>query len=378
MTESDSPADSSASSLEVSDVVVNNLNITHVTNVPRPHDLKERFPLTADLTAQVSSQRLTIENILDGKDRRLLVVVGPCSLHHKGGALDYGQRLAKLAQTLPNLFLVMRAYGAKPRTTTGWKGLIYDPSMDGSNDLNGGITLMREIAHGLAMLGLPLATEVLDPFTIEFFADLISWASIGARTVESQTHRELASGLSMPVGFKNATEGGRNGTRKAVDAVQAAKSPHTFWGISDEANLAFIETRGNPYGHVVLRGGDLGPNYQAGWVQEACDLLNTRMLHPQLVIDCSHDNTKPLTGGLKDFRLQAHVLENVVRQRKAGNRNIVGVMLESNVVEGNVKIPDSLHPSDIGMLMPGRSVTDACLSWQDTERLLMDMDHLLQ
>ncbi|TDB02653.1 3-deoxy-7-phosphoheptulonate synthase [Halomonas marinisediminis] len=324
--------------------------------LPTPGDLCRELPLSADLKRRVESQRQSVHNILAGHDDRLLVVVGPCSIHDPRAALEYAQRLAELsARVEDRLLLVMRVYVEKPRTTVGWKGLAYDPGLDGTGDMARGLEVSRRLMRDVSALGLPVATELLQPMLAPYLEDLLSWVAIGARTTESQLHRELASGLAAAVGFKNAT-GGDIGV--ALDAMRAAAHPHSHFGMDSEGRPVIRDTEGNPYTQLVLRGGHGEPNYQAHHVQAARRALEEGGLSPRLMVDCSHANAR------KDHRRQSEVLLDVLAQRQAGETAITGVMLESHLHEGK----QALEP---GRLRHGVSVTDACIGWETTEHLLL-------
>ncbi|AKJ43913.1 3-deoxy-7-phosphoheptulonate synthase [Pragia fontium] len=335
---------------------LNNVNISDEQVLITPEELKAKYPLSAIDEGSISASRQTISDILHGRDKRLLVVCGPCSVHDPDAAIEYAHRLKKLAdETKDQLFIVMRVYFEKPRTTVGWKGLINDPHMDGSFDVEHGLHLARKLLLELVSMGLPLATEALDPNSPQYLGDLFSWSAIGARTTESQTHREMASGLSMPVGFKNGTDGSL-GT--AINAMKAAAMPHRFVGINQSGQVCLLQTQGNPNGHVILRGGKT-PNYEAEHVQACEEQMKKAGLNPALMIDCSHGNSN------KDFRRQSEVVYSCLEQIKAGNRSIIGLMLESNIHEGN---QSSEQPrSDMRY---GVSVTDACINWETTDTLL--------
>jgi len=303
-----------------------------------------------------------MEAILSGQDPRLLVVVGPCSIHDQKAALDYARRLSQLAQELADrLFIVMRCYFEKPRTTVGWTGSIPDPNMDGSGDMKSGLRIARELLLEINALGLPAATEFLDPLVPQYIADLISWAAIGARTTESQTHRMMASGLSMPVGFKNSTDGNE---AVAIQAILAARGKHTFLGFDEDGRSAIVSTTGNGSGHVVMRGGKHSPNYHETNIAAAQAALQKAGLPPELMVDCSHANSH------KNHERQIEVCREVVRQRAAGNRGLIGLMIESNLFPGRQDIPPGLGPLE--GLKYGVSVTDACISWGQTEKLLRE------
>lgn len=336
-----------------------NVNVASKTILPTPAEVKAELPMTDAAEETVLRSRATIERILDGTDPRLLVVVGPCSIHDTSAALEYAERLQGLADEVADaLFLLMRVYFEKPRTTVGWKGLINDPDMDDSFRIEKGIHTARKLLLTLGEWGLPTATEALDPIMPQFMGELISWTAIGARTTESQTHREMASGLSTPVGFKNGTDGS---LQVAIDALQSARQPHHFLGINQDGRTAVFQTRGNRYGHIVLRGGGGQPNFSADYVALSEEALRGAGLPERIVIDCSHANSN------KDPARQSSVAENCVEQVVAGSRSITGVMLESNLHSGNQKIP-----ADLADLQYGVSVTDACMDWETTENVLRD------
>lgn len=322
-----------------------------------PAQLKDEMPGTDTAYETVIESRQSIKRMLRGKDDRILVIVGPCSIHDENGAYEYASRLAKLRKAvLDRLFIVMRVYFEKPRTTVGWKGLINDPHLDGTGDMGYGLRQGRRIMLAINDMELPTATEFLDPIVPQYIDDLVTWAAIGARTTESQTHRELASGLSMPFGFKNTTDGN---LQIAVDAMCSARAPHNFLGVSQYGQTAIIKTTGNVWGHIILRGGSHGPNYDKDSVQQVMQTLNKFQLPNYIMIDCSHANSN------KDFRRQESVLEEVIRQRVEGNSTLFGVMLESNLNEGNQPIPQ-----DLSQLKYGVSVTDGCMNWETTERII--------
>ena len=334
-----------------------NVHIASNIPLPPPRVLAAETAPTDAQTAFVSEARQQIRAILFGRDPRFLVVVGPCSIHDPAAGLDYARRLAALARELGDrLCVVMRVYFEKPRTTVGWKGLIMDPHLDGSCDIPTGLRLARRILRDVIDLGLPTATELLDPITPQYIADLICWSAIGARTTESQTHRQMASGLSMPVGFKNGTDGG---LQIAIDAMQSAMRPHSFLGIDQDGYTCIVRTTGNPDGHVVLRGGRLNTNFDAESIRIAAESLTKAGLPPTLMVDCSHANS------LKQHAKQEEVWRSLIEQRVAGSKPINGVMIESNLAEGSQSIPENL-----AALRYGVSVTDACLGWEVTERAL--------
>ncbi len=327
-----------------------------VRSLPAPDALRRELPLTPELAHRVETQRQAVRDILAGRDDRLLVVVGPCSIHDPEAALAYARRLAELAPKVADrLLLVMRVYVEKPRTTVGWKGLAYDPDLDGTGDMARGLEVSRRLMRDVAALGLPVATELLQPMLAPYLEDLLAWVAIGARTTESQLHRELASGLDAVVGFKNAT-GGDIGV--ALDAMRAAAHPHSHFGLDGEGRPVIRDTDGNAHAHLVLRGGHGEPNYQAHHVQAARRALEEAGLTPRLMVDCSHANAR------KDHRRQSEVLLDVLAQREAGETALAGLMIESHLHEGK----QALSP---GQLRHGVSVTDACIGWETTERLLL-------
>lgn len=341
--------------------MVNKLFDTNIENyhvLLTPQEVKSQLPLTQLAKETVLKYRQEIRDILDLKDRRKFIVIGPCSIHNIDLALEYSQRLKNLSERVRDkLLLVMRVYFEKPRTTVGWKGLINDPEMDDSFHIEKGILMARKLLLKIAELGLPAGTEALDPIVPQYISELIAWSAIGARTAESQTHREMSSGLSMPVGFKNGTDGN---IQVALNALHSAKNPHHFLGINQKGEVSVVQTKGNAYGHVILRGGNGKPNYDQTSIQLVEEELKKANISPRLVIDCSHGNSK------KNYTLQASVLENVVQQIVDGNTSIVGVMMESNLYEGNQKIPPNLEDLKYGV-----SVTDACIGWEETERVIL-------
>jgi len=339
---------------------IEDLNIASQQVLTSPEDLKTQLPTTSMIADGVMQARQTIKNILDGKDHRLFVVIGPCSIHDTEAALDYGRRLAVLADELKDtLYIVMRVYFEKPRTTVGWKGLINDPHLDNTFDIETGLHMGRKLMLDLAALGLPLATEALDPISPQYMQDLISWSAIGARTTESQTHREMASGLSSSIGFKNGTDGGLT---VAINALQSVANPHRFLGINSDGKVSIVTTRGNPNAHVVLRGGNGKPNYDSVSVSICEQELNNANIKPNIMVDCSHANSN------KDHNLQPLVLDNVSNQILEGNTSIIGVMLESHINGGNQKLSSNADDMQYGV-----SVTDACIDWETTETSLVGM-----
>lgn len=334
-----------------------NLNVLSQHTLLSPSQLHADIPASAVATQTVSDARRSLAEILSGRDARLLVVVGPCSIHDTAAALDYARRLKALAAELSDqIFMVMRVYFEKPRTTVGWKGLINDPRMDDSFHIEEGLRVARQLLIDLNEMGLPCGTEALDPITPQYLGDLIAWSAIGARTTESQTHRELASGLSSPVGFKNGTDGN---LEVALNAMLSAAQPHSFLGINGEGQVAITQTRGNTFGHLILRGGAV-PNYDSVAVAQAEAALSAAKLPVNIVVDCSHANSR------KNHALQTLVLKDVVHQIADGNRAIKGVMLESNLFEGNQKLG---RPQD---LRYGVSITDACIDWDTTAACLRE------
>lgn len=336
-----------------------NLNVKELTPIIAPFYLKQIFPLLQDEAVFVTQGRTTVRNILKGEDKRLMAVVGPCSIHDPKSAIEYAEKLAKLSEEVKEkMFLVMRVYFEKPRTTVGWKGLINDPDMDGSHQISKGLGIARRLLSEITKLRLPIAGEMLDPITPQYISDMITWGAIGARTTESQTHREMASGLSFPVGFKNSTDGN---LKVATDAMLAALRPHSFLGINSEGKTSIVKTTGNPNVHLVLRGGDKKPNYSYDDIIEAYELLKKNNLPTGLMVDCSHANS------MKDHNNQPNVLKNVVDQICKGNSPIKAVMIESNLCEGNQSIPENLK-----LLKYGVSITDKCLDWEATKKMLKD------
>jgi 3-deoxy-7-phosphoheptulonate synthase len=334
-----------------------NLHVKSALRLVTPRALKAELPLSEASNRTVVESRARIQKILQQQDSRLLVVIGPCSIHDVKGALEYGTRLNTLRKELADrMEIVMRVYFEKPRTTIGWKGLINDPHLDGSADIETGLKQARQLLLELTGMGLPAATEFLDPIIPQYIDDLVTWAAIGARTTESQTHREMASGLSMPVGFKNGTDGS---LQIALDAMVSARTPHSFLGIDQDGVTSIIRTTGNPAGHLVLRGGRLQTNYDAQSLQEAEGKLVQSGLPPVLMVDCSHANSG------KQHARQEEVWMSVLKQRVAGTRSLIGLMVESYLEEGNQPFPKV--PSE---LRYGVSITDACVGWKATERML--------
>ncbi len=344
---------------------IHNVNVASKQLLPSPAQVKAELPMSDAAEQTVLRSRHTLYDIIEGRDPRLFAVVGPCSIHDVSAAMDYANRLKALADELQDaLFVIMRVYFEKPRTTVGWKGLVNDPDMDDSFRIEEGIRLARKLLLELGDMGLPTATEALDPIMPQFFGELISWTAIGARTTESQTHREMASGLSTPVGFKNGTDGS---LQTAINALQSARQPHHFLGINQEGRVAVFQTRGNPHGHIVLRGGGGRPNYDSVNVTLTEQALEKAGLKARIVVDCSHGNSN------KDPALQPLVARDCAEQVANGNRSIAGFMLESNLKAGNQKIP-----KDLSKLEYGVSVTDACIDWPTTEQTLREIAALLR
>jgi 3-deoxy-7-phosphoheptulonate synthase len=333
------------------------VNILKIEPLIAPEELQRKLPLTPKLAETVLEGRAEIQDILHGLDDRFLMIVGPCSIHDSDAALEYASRLKTLAdQVKDRVLVVMRVYFEKPRTTLGWKGLVNDPHLDGSFDVSHGLHKARKLLMDLAEMGVLSGTEFLDPIVPQYIADLVSWAAIGARTTESQMHREMASGLSMPVGFKNGTDGN---SQIAVDAMKTSQASHAFLGIDMEGHNCVIRTSGNPYSHIILRGGTSGANYEAKTVAEVQGMLEKANLAPRLMVDCSHANSA------KDHNKQGIAFKDVVGQRADGNANVVGVMVESNLNPGNQKLE-----VDLTALQYGVSITDACIGWDETADLI--------
>ncbi|MGD2053254.1 MAG: 3-deoxy-7-phosphoheptulonate synthase [Gammaproteobacteria bacterium] len=335
------------------------VRISGIHEVQPPEVVHNEFPMTDAASETVYRTRDSIHKILHGEDDRLVVIVGPCSVHDPDAAREYASRLKPLIDGLADeLCIVMRVYFEKPRTTVGWKGLINDPDMDESFHINKGLSLARHLLLDLAEEGVPAGTEFLDLISPQYYADLISWGAIGARTTESQGHRELASGLSCPIGFKNSTDGGY---KIAIDAVNAASRPHVFMSLTKKGHSAIFYTRGNNDCHIILRGGNNKPNYDSDSIDHACEQLEQNELRPQVMVDCSHANSN------KDYRRQADVCRAIAKQIRAGESRIIGVMMESNLVEGRQDVITGQK------LTYGQSVTDACIAWETTEVLLQEL-----
>jgi len=333
------------------------LHVKEIVPLLAPRALKALSPTPEAANTVVAQSRERVIRILNQEDPRLLVVIGPCSIHDEKSALQYATRLSKLQQEFADkMEIVMRVYFEKPRTTIGWKGLINDPHLDGSQDIETGLKIARKLLLQIVGMGLPAATEFLDPIVPQYIADLITWAAIGARTTESQTHREMASGLSMPVGLKNATDGS---LQVAIDAMGATRHPHSFLGMNEDGATSIVRTSGNPHAHVVLRGGRAMTNYDAASIKAAEAKLISEKLPPVLMVDCSHANSE------KKFAKQEDVWRSVIEQRVGGTKSLIGLMVESHLSEGNQPIP-----KNISELRYGVSITDSCIGWEATERML--------
>jgi 3-deoxy-7-phosphoheptulonate synthase len=340
----------------------NNIHVLDTQPLPSPDALKADLPITEEAAELVYRSREEVRAVLAGRDRRPLVVVGPCSIHDPEAALDYAEQLRALRDRVADdLLIVMRVYFEKPRTTVGWKGLINDPHLNGSHDIATGLRVARRLLLDVARLGLPAATEMLDPISPQYLADLVTWTAIGARTTESQTHREMASGLSMPVGYKNGTDGSLT---VAINALIAASRAHSFLGIDGSGRVAVVRTKGNPDGCVVLRGGGGRPNYSRDDVARAAAALDRAGLPARMMVDCSHDNSG------KDFRKQPAVIADIGDQLARGSRHILGVMIESNLVEGR---QDHDEQAGRDALVYGQSITDACVDMRTTEEIVVGL-----
>ncbi|MBU2548480.1 MAG: 3-deoxy-7-phosphoheptulonate synthase [Proteobacteria bacterium] len=336
---------------------IQDVRVQGYTPLITPGQLIEELPLSQKAEATVIEGRAAIQNIMSKTDPRLLVIVGPCSIHDEKAALEYAERLADLNERVKDTFcLCMRVYFEKPRTTVGWKGFVNDPTLDGAYDMQAGLRQARALLLRIVEMGLPTATEMLEPITPQYLADVVCWAAIGARTTESQTHRELASGLSMPVGFKNGTDGSLS---SAINALVAARAPQAFLGIDQQGRTCIVHTNGNPWGHIVLRGG-IRPNYDPISIEEARLMLIEKNLPEVIVVDCSHDNSH------KKHQGQSNVWRNVIDQTIRDSEAVVGLMLESNLYEGNQK-----YAGDMDRLRYGVSITDECISWETTEQLIL-------
>jgi 3-deoxy-7-phosphoheptulonate synthase len=335
------------------------LHVVANNPLPSPAFLQSEIAASPSETELITSSRREISDIIYGRDDRFLLIVGPCSIHDPEACREYAEKLAQLSEEVRDqILIVMRVYFEKPRTTVGWKGLIMDPDLNGSDDIIKGLTAARTFLREVLSLGLPTATELLDPITPQFIADLISWSAIGARTSESQTHRQMASGLSMPLGFKNATSGS---LKAATNAIKAATQRQTFLGVSGQGIASAVTTKGNPHCHLILRGGDNGPNYDEASIARTCEALRESQLPETVMVDASHANCG------KNHEQMPAVFENIIAQRVAGNKAITGAMLESHLVAGNQPFPQPLE-----QLTRGQSITDQCIDWSTTERLIME------
>ena len=349
----------------MSQSAIENVNLSSQDVLITPQELKQHLPASERAQATIITGRQTVNNILDRKDPRLMMVIGPCSIHDVDAAMDYANRLKALADEVKDtIAIIMRVYFEKPRTTIGWKGLINDPHLNGSFEIEEGLHIGRKLLLDIAELGLPTATEALDPISPQYLHDLISWSAIGARTTESQTHREMASGLSCAVGFKNGTDGSLT---VAMNAMQSVSSSHHFLGINSQGQVAVIRTKGNPYAHVVLRGGGGKPNYDSVSIALCEQELRNSGMQENIMVDCSHENSN------KNHELQPLVMENITNQILEGNQSIIGLMVESNIGAGNQKMQE-----DRSQLQYGVSITDKCIDWETTERCLRSMDQKLK
>lgn len=349
----------------MSSTQVDDINVVSNELLISPAELKSKIPLTDTARKVITEGREVIRNILDRKDHRIFVVIGPCSIHDVEAAKDYARRLKQLADEVSDtIYIVMRVYFEKPRTTVGWKGLINDPYLDDTFKIEDGLHIGRQLLMDIAEMGLPASTEALDPISPQYLQDLISWSAIGARTTESQTHREMASGLSSAVGFKNGTDGGLT---VAINALQSVSRPHRFLGINTQGQVSIVRTRGNQYGHVVLRGGNGKPNYDSVSVALCEQELAKAKVAQNIMVDCSHANSN------KNHELQVLVMENVANQIAEGNKSIIGLMVESHINAGNQCIPENLADLKYGV-----SITDACIDWETTEKAIHNMRNTIK
>ena len=338
---------------------ISDLRVHSFTPLIPPAELKKETPLTEESHDTIVKSRETIRNIIGKRDSRFLGIIGPCSIHDKTSAVEYASRMVKLREKVNDrIYLIMRVYFEKPRTSLGWRGMITDPNLDGSYEIGLGLRLARELLLEITAMGIPTGSEMLDPIVPNYIDDLISWAAIGARTTESQTHREMASGLSMPVGFKNGTDGGY---LSAVNALKSSREPHSFIGIDQEGNTCVVSTVGNPDVHIISRGSGDAPNYSPVQLIKAEELLKDAGIDPAILIDCSHGNSG------KDYTLQEWVLRSLTDQRMAPNTSIIGFMIESNLYDGKQGIPENLADLEYGY-----SITDGCVGWDNTERMILD------
>lgn len=339
--------------------VRDNLNIESIEPLLSPEELKNKLPLSNEGSDRVMNNRKAVEEILEHKSDRLMVIVGPCSIHNPKEAIEYAKRLKELSDEVSDkIFIIMRVYFEKPRTIVGWKGLIYDPDLNETYNIGKGLEIARKLLLDIDELGLATATEALDPVTTQYIADLISWSAIGARTTESQTHRQLVSGMSMPVGFKNTTDGS---IQVALDAIRSSMHPHAFLGVLDNGCSGIFRTKGNAYSHIVLRGGSDGANYGSEYIAFTRELMKKSGITPNIVVDCSHANS-----GKKAVN-QAKVVKDLIEQKVNGEESIVGTMIESNLKFGSQKV------TDLNNIKPGVSITDECIGWDETEALIREM-----
>jgi 3-deoxy-7-phosphoheptulonate synthase len=342
-------------------VKTDNINVVDIKPLITPNILKAKLPLSEKIMKEVNHNRNSIYSIINKHDNRFIVITGPCSIHDPKSAYAYAEKLLELKSKLSDkIMLVMRVYFEKPRTTVGWKGLINDPDLNGNLNIEKGLTAAREILIKIAGMGLPIATEFLDPISPQYYSDLVSWVAIGARTTESQTHREMASGVSAPIGYKNGTSGNLD---VALNAMESAHHSHKFIGIDGDGRASVVETSGNKGGHLVLRGGTNGPNYDTSSIEIAEKELLKSNANSAIIVDCSHANSN------KDHNRQCDVLRNILEQKKSGNVSIIGSMLESHLVEGKQSIPD-----DLQTLKYGVSITDACIDWETTVKIITELD----
>ena len=343
---------------------LDNVRIESFTKLISPGEIRKQIPLSGAATKAIDKGRQDFYDVLNRDNNRLVVIVGPCSIHDPKAAIEYAKKLKNLAGELDDKLLVMmRVYFEKPRTTTGWKGLINDPYLNETRDVEAGTKLARQILIDIAELGLPVATELLDTITAAYVGELVSWVAIGARTTESQTHRQMTSGLSAPVGFKNNSDGNLN---IAINAMQSAKSRHSFLGVDDDGSCCILKTTGNPNTHIVLRGGAGRPNYHVEDIEECEEKLKDKGFTPRIMVDCSHENSG------KNHEKQHLVVRDLIAQKQMGNKSIFGIMLESNLFPGNQKIVENLDELKYGV-----SVTDACIGWEETEKLLLQLHESL-
>lgn len=339
---------------------IDNIRIREFKKLISPSEIRSQIPISKSSTKTIAQGRKDFCDILKGKDRRFVVIVGPCSIHSQKIAVEYAKKLQKLAKKLSKkLLIIMRVYFEKPRTTTGWKGLINDHFFEHETDIESGLKIARTILIKIADIGVPAATEFLDPIVSAYTGELVSWGAIGARTTESQTHREMVSGLSAPIGFKNNTDGNLS---VAINAIESSKAPHAFLGVNDNGECCIIKTKGNENTHIVLRGGGGRPNYHTEDIEKCENELKSKNIMPRIMVDCSHENSG------KDYRKQKNVVRDILAQKKSGNESIFGIMLESNLFEGSQKVP-----SNIKDLKYGVSITDSCIGWEETEKLLREI-----